>query len=67
MKGRIVIESNGKVSIFSEEGSFEAGAAKIKDLLAKLEAAGLQLSDVGQIESHRHDDIKQPNQQSHTH
>lgn len=56
MKAKIVIMPDGTVSVLIEEGTFETGKVKIEQLLAGLQAAGINLDLIGQVEQHRHDD-----------
>lgn len=56
MKARIVITPTGEIAFFTEEGTFEAGAEVIDALLKQLQAQGINLTDLGQPEQHRHDD-----------
>lgn len=55
MKARIIILPDGQVSAFTDEGSFDAGKAKIEALWQTLRASGLDFSEVGQVEQHKHD------------
>ena len=63
MKANIVITLEGQVQIITQEGSFEAGQAKIAALLAALQAQGLEISLDGPVEQHRHG----PNDNLHAH
>lgn len=56
MKMRIVVEPNGKISLFSDEGTFGEGKEKIESLLSYLQAQGIDLADISPVEQHRHDE-----------
>lgn len=56
MKARIIITKDGKVIFLADEGTLESGAEKIQALIRKLAARGVNFSEVGQPEQHRHDD-----------
>ena len=55
MQLRIVVEPTGKISFFSDDGTFAEGAEKIEELIKVLRAQGINLADVSQVEQHRHD------------
>jgi len=55
MKGRIVIMPDGQVAFFVDEGDFEGGKAKLEKLVKTLRAGGVEFTEVGQVEQHRHD------------
>ena len=54
MRIQVVILPNGEVGLYTQDGSFAAGAAAIQALLAALAAAGLPCTLVGDVEQHRH-------------
>lgn len=56
MKAKIVITLDGQVSVVIEDGTFEAGRGAIEKLMSQLQAAGLDMALIGQVEQHRHDD-----------
>jgi hypothetical protein len=56
MKARIVILPTGQISIFVEEGNFEDAKLSLNRFLAELEAQGIDLESIGEVEQHRHDD-----------
>lgn len=56
MKARIVITKDGKVIFLADDGTLESGAEKIQALIRKLAARGVNFSEVGQPEQHRHDE-----------
>jgi len=56
MQLRIVILPNGRLGLYSEDGSFAEGAQALAEVLATLEAAGIEPSEVGRVEQHRHED-----------
>jgi hypothetical protein len=58
MKARIVIMPNGEIGFFTEEGTFEAGKAKLEKLIQLLGANGVKLNQVNEPEQHRHDDVE---------
>lgn len=53
---RVVIGENGELAIFADEGGFDDGKKVIEQVLAGIEAEGVELSDVGEVEQHSHDD-----------
>lgn len=55
MKVRIVVTNDGQVSLFSEDGTFSEGKEKLELMLKYFQAQGIELSDIGQVEQHRHD------------
>lgn len=54
MKGRVVITPNGGVAFFVDEGSLEDGKQAIERLVKKLKTDGVEFTEVGQVEQHRH-------------
>ena len=64
MKARIVIEPGGRVSFFTEEGTFEQGKNALLKAVKLLQAQGITVSSAGEVEQHRHDDVKQENKVS---
>ena len=56
MRMRIVIMPTGEIGLFSEQGTFAEGERDLTRLLNELGAAGLQFSQIGDVEQHRHDD-----------
>ncbi len=61
MKARAVILPDGQISFFVDEGSFEEAREKLAALVRDLAAAGLNFSEIGTVEQHRHDDQHQHN------
>jgi hypothetical protein len=61
MKARIVIGTDGQIAFFVDEGSFSEGSQVLSDLLRDLAAGGLQFSEIGQVEQHRHDEQRATN------
>lgn len=55
MKARIIITPDGKIAAFIDEGSFAEGKAKLETLLADLGGLGIELTDIGEVEQHKHD------------
>jgi hypothetical protein len=53
---RIVILPDGRLGLYSEDGSFAEGAQALAAVLATLGAAGIELDEIGRVEQHRHDD-----------
>ena len=66
MKIRIVITPDGQIALFSDTGTFTAGKEQLEKLLASLQADGVQFSEVGQVEQHRHDG-EHVHDHTHTH
>jgi hypothetical protein len=56
MQLRIVILPDGRLGLYSEDGSFAEGEQTIAAVLATLGAVGIELAEVGRVEQHRHDD-----------
>ena len=54
MKADVVVTRAGEISIFTREGNFEAGKAKILELLMVLGAQGIEIETIGDVEQHRH-------------
>jgi len=55
MKAKIVILPTGQIAVFVEEGSFEDSKLALNRFLAELEAQGLDLESVSNVEQHRHE------------
>jgi len=55
MQARVVITPDGKVSVFTEQGTFEQGKERIEKLLKTLGLEGVEFDEVGEVEQHRHD------------
>ncbi len=55
MKIRVFALPGGQVQIFVDEGTFEEAKAATKALLAHLQAQGLPVELVGQVEQHKDD------------
>ncbi len=55
MKARIVITTDGQVSVFVDEGTLETGREAIQRLFAALAAHGVSVQWDGKVEQHRHD------------
>lgn len=55
MRAKIIITAEGKISIITQEGSFEEGSVGIERLLSKLGAQGLEIDGAKEYEQHRHD------------
>ena len=62
MNLKVALERDGTITIITTDGTFEQGAPALQDLLDKLAAQGLRVSNVCPPEQHRHDDG-----QTHTH
>ena len=56
MKAKIVIGLDGSIGIVTEQGTFEAGSAKIEALLQALNLDGLDIRLEKPVEQHRHDE-----------
>ncbi len=56
MKAKIVIGLDGSIGIVTEQGTFEAGSAKIEALLEALNLDGLDIRLEKPVEQHRHDE-----------
>lgn len=59
MRAKIVILPNGQISTFIEEGSFEEGKQALAQLLAELEAEGMDFASVNEVEQHRHAEVRE--------
>lgn len=55
MEIQIVITQDGKLSIFSKQGTFLEGKEKIKLLLQTLEAEGVEFDSISDVEQHSHE------------
>jgi len=55
VKARIVITTDGQVSVFVDEGTMETGREAIERLFAALAAQGVSVRWDGKVEQHRHD------------
>ena len=58
MKARVLVSVDGRMSVITQEGTFEEGVEATKRLLASLGEDGLVAPDPGddQFERHRHGD-----------
>ncbi len=56
MQLRIVILPDGRLGLYSEDGSFAESELALAAVLATLGAAGIELAAVGRVEQHRHED-----------
>jgi hypothetical protein len=65
MKAQIAITTDGKLTIITQEGTFEQGQAILLELLQTLGVNGLDITVDGPIEQHRHDDTN--TQHTHQH
>lgn len=63
---RIVITDEGKLTIFTDTGTFEDGKKIAANLFKALEAAGVEIDELGQAEQHRHDH-EHDHEHAHTH
>ena len=50
-----MILPDGKLSVFIAEGTFAEGKVKMEKMLSDLGLDGLEFSEVGQVEQHKHD------------
>ena len=55
MKARVVITTDGQVSVFVDEGTLETGREAIQRFFAALAAQGVSVRWDGKVEQHRHD------------
>lgn len=55
MKIRIVIQQDGGISIFTDDGSFADGAKNINAIFAALQAQGVKIEKQTAPEQHRHE------------
>ena len=62
MNLKVALEKDGTITIITTDGTFEQGAPALQDLLDRLAAQGLRVSNVRPPEQHKHDDG-----QTHTH
>ncbi len=53
MKVRVVVIDN-RVQLFTDDGTFAEGKVKLEALLRELQADGIKLAEVGEVEQHRH-------------
>ncbi|MEM3486029.1 MAG: hypothetical protein QXI12_10465 [Candidatus Methanomethyliaceae archaeon] len=69
MKATITITADGKISIITQEGTFEGGKDQIKRFLASLSLEGIEIAPVEEkdFEQHRHDDVEHAHAHVHTH
>ncbi len=56
MRIRIVLMPDGQIGLFSEQGTLADGERDLTRLLNELGATGIQFSQIGDVEQHRHDD-----------
>ncbi len=56
MKIRVVVTNDGQVSLYSDDGTYAEGKEKLEMILGQLKTQGIELTDIGQVEQHRHDD-----------
>jgi hypothetical protein len=66
-KVRIVVDSEGSVGFFTEQGTLETGKVQIKMLVDLFAQNGIKFSEVGEVEQHRHDDPRQVHLEVHSH
>jgi hypothetical protein len=55
MKARIVITTDGQVSVFTDEGTLETCRQAIARLYQELAAQDVEVQWNGKVEQHRHD------------
>lgn len=55
MRARIVILPDGQISVFVEEGGFDAAVPELEKFFNGLGAAGFSVDALSQPEQHRHD------------
>ena len=53
MQARVFVLPGGKIQIFVDEGTFEEAQALTKQIIGQLQAAGLPIELVGEVEMHR--------------
>ncbi len=56
IKMRMEVQANGKISFFTESGTFADGEKTIVGIFEILEAEGVDFSEILPVEQHRHDD-----------
>lgn len=56
IKADIVIGPDGKVTVFTRGGTFNEGRKKLLALIEELKAQGLEITETGDVEQHRHDE-----------
>ena len=68
MKAKITITPDGKISVITQEGTFEAGKEEIKRFLADLGMEGVEFELVSDkdFEQHRHDGQEHAHEHVHT-
>lgn len=52
----LVIKQNGEIEFAVANGEYEAAKTAIQQTIEQLRAAGIDFSELGDIERHRHDD-----------
>jgi hypothetical protein len=57
MKIKVTISSDGQLTLITQEGDFEGGKTTLEALLGALKAQGVAATQVGQVETHRHDTL----------
>lgn len=63
---RIIILTNGEISVYTDEGTFEGGADGIKKLFDSL-ATAVTFESVSEPEQHRHDGTDKAHEYQHAH
>ena len=49
----IVVQNDGTIGFFADDGSFQEGATNIAQILKAIQTSGLTLDEIGQVENHR--------------
>jgi len=55
VKGNIILAEDGRIGFYLQEGTFSQGQKKLQQVLKALEAEGIVLEDLGEIERHAPD------------
>ena len=55
MKFKVVIAENGDMAFFAEDGTFAQGKIAIATMVAAIQAGGVAVPQVSDVEQHRHD------------
>lgn len=50
---KIVVTPDGRIQFLAQDGSFGDGKAAIEQMLADLQAAGIEVTDASAVENHR--------------
>lgn len=54
MKFKVVVADNGQLACFAENGTFAEGKVAIAKMIAAIQAGGVAVPTVSEVEQHRH-------------